>query len=82
MKFKEQYEQYVKSVHGGVWSHLLLSYTQWLENLVSDSVVTVEVRGGNVCETTRSKPHIWVEVKDYDNKGLNDDYSETIYTGW
>lgn len=46
MKFKTQYEQYVKSVHGGVWSHLLLPYVEWLESLVSQNEVEIDVHGG------------------------------------
>lgn len=79
MKFKEQYEQYVKSVHGGVWSHLLLPYVEWLESLVSDNVVRIEVTGG-VAWVAQRPTHIKVVVEDYDNEDSEDPETHTSFT--
>lgn len=85
MKLQKQYEQYVDTVAAHA-SLPALPYVEWLESLVLNSVVNIEVSGGVAEMAGRSSRHIWIVIKDYDNTedrdGNEQEYSEEVYVGW
>ena len=58
------------------------SYFEWLENVVSGSLVEAEVRDG-VCHILQRSPHVRLIVRDFDqDQDMDRDYTEEVWMGW